>query len=68
MPHYHYDLYVNGKIIIIKKKTKTKTKTNNIRKKKVLTFKKKIEKHLSTHEEANVYIVAYLCYCTKALV
>ena len=64
MPHYHYDLYVNGKIII----TKTKTKTNNIRKKKVLTFKKKIEKHLSTHEEANVYIVAYLCYCTKALV
>ena len=44
MPHYHYDLYVNGKIIIIIIITKTKTKTNNIRKKKVLTFKKKIRK------------------------
>ena len=62
MPHYHYDLYVNSKKKTKNKTKKTKQKKNNIRKKKVLTLKKKIEKHLSTHEEANMYIVAYLCY------
>ena len=42
-------------------------KEKKIKKKKVLTFKK-IEKPLSMCEKTNMFIVAHLCYWTKALV